>query len=78
METKYFVVEAYRYAASHKWEYRMVGMYDDIAAAKQSYHARMGAIIKASNDFVMVLLYDQYGNKIMSDYLDTYVEPNAE
>ena len=38
----------------------------------------MGAIIKDSNDFAMVILFDSYGNKIESDYDSTYVEPAPE
>lgn len=80
METKYFVARAYRYASSHNWEYQLVGAYDTLSAAKQAYHATMGAIIKSTNDFAMAILYDSYGNKIMSDYDSTYVapEPNEE
>lgn len=76
METKYFVVRAYRYAAEgHSWEYNLVGMYGDLSTAKQAYHDNMGRIIKPTNDFAMVILFDSYGNKIMSDYDDTYVAP---
>ena len=75
METKFFVMEAYRYKESGKWEYNLKGMYDDLNAAKQVYHARLGAIIKDSNDFAMVILYDSFGNKIQSDFVDTHVEP---
>ena len=77
METKYFVVRAYRYKESGSWEYNLVGMYDSLSAAKQAYHANMGAIIKATNDFAMVILFDSYGNKILSDYDDTHVEPES-
>lgn len=75
METKFFVAEAYRYRESGSWEYKLTGKYDDLTTAKQSYHSRLGAIIKASNDFAMVILYDSFGNKIMSDYVDTHTEP---
>ena len=78
METKFFVCEAYRYAESKKWEYSLKGMYDDLILAKQIYHSRLGAIIKSSNDFAMVILYDSFGNKIMSDFADTHVEPEPE
>ncbi len=78
METKYFVSEAYRYRESQKWEYSLKGMYTDLTAAKQAYHARLGAIIKATNDFAMVILYDSFGNKIMSDFVDTTTEPEPE
>lgn len=56
----------------------MVGMYDDLSAAKQSYYSNMGSIIKPTNDFAMVILYDSFGNKILSDYDNTYVEPAPE
>ena len=79
METKYFVAEAYRYAnESHGWEYKISGVYDTLENAKQAYHSRGGAIIKATNDHAMVIIYDSYGNKIMSDYVNTYVEPEPE
>ena len=78
METKYFAVRAFRYKESKNWEYKLVGMYDTISAAKQAYYSNMGAIIKDSNDFAMVILFDSYGNKIESDYDSTYVEPAPE
>ena len=78
METKFFVMEAYRYAESKNWEYSLKGMYDSLEAAKQMYHSRMGAIIKSTNDFAMVILYDSFGNKIMSDYVDTSTQPSIE
>lgn len=75
METKFFVMEAYRYAESKNWEYSLKGMYNDLNEAKQVYHSRLGAIIKNTNDFVMVILYDSFGTKILSDFVDTHVEP---
>ena len=74
METKYFVVRAYRYRESKSWEYKIVGMYDELSSAKQAYYSNMGAIIKQSNDFAMVILFDMYGNKIISDFDDTHTE----
>ena len=80
METKYFVARAYRYKASGNWEYNLVGMYPSLSAAKQAFHQNMSAIIKDSNDMAMCIVYDMYGNQIMSDYDSTYVapEPNEE
>lgn len=80
METKYFVARAYRYKESKNWEYSLVGMYADLTTAKQAYHSTMGSIIKSSNDFAMAILFDSYGNRLMSDYDNTYVapEPNEE
>ena len=60
----------------------MVGMYNDLSSAKQAFHSNMAAIIKATNDIAMVIIFDSYGNKIDSDFNSTYVapepEPNAE
>lgn len=78
METKYFVVRAYRYAESHNWEYNIVGAYDTLSAAKQAYHDALAKIIKSSNDHAMAIVFDSYGNKIMSDYDTTYVPPVEE
>lgn len=78
METKYFVARAFRYKDSENWEYKLVGMYSSISQAKQAYYSNMGSIIKDSNDFAMVILYDSYGNKIISDFDSTYVEPTPE
>lgn len=75
METKYFVAREYRYKESSSWEYGLVGMYSDLSAAKQAFHDNMGKIIKAANDFAMVILFDSFGNKIMSDNDDTHTEP---
>lgn len=77
-EIKYFVAEAYRYAESKKWEYSIKGVYDTIEAAKQQFHSRLGAIIKATNDHAMVIVYDSLGNKVMSDFVDTVEEETPE
>lgn len=75
METKYFVARAYRYKESGSWEYKLMGMYNSLTDAKQAYHSNMSAIIKPSNDFAMCILFDSYGNQLMSDFEDTHVEP---
>jgi len=77
-EIKYFVAEAYRYADSKNWEYSIKGVYDTIEEAKQQFHARMGAIIKDTNDHAMVIVYDSLGNKVMSDFVDTVEEETPE
>ena len=80
MDTKYFVAEAYRYKASGNWEFKAVNSYNTLYDAKNAFHARKAAITKDSNDFAVVVLFDMFGNKVMSDYDSTYVapEPNAE
>lgn len=76
METKYFVARAYRYKESGSWEYKMVGMYDDLSTAKQAFHSNMSAIIKPTNDIAMCIIFDSFGNRITADFDSTYVEPN--
>lgn len=78
MEQKFFVARAFRYKESKKWEYKIVGMYDDLTTAKQAFHSNMGAIIKDTNDLCMCIIYDSYGNLIQSDFDSTYVEPEQE
>ena len=80
MNTKYFVAEAYRYKASGNWEFKAVNSYDTLYDAKNAFHARKAAITKDSNDFAVVILFDMYGNKVMSDFDDTHEapEPNEE
>ena len=75
METKYFVARAYRYKESGSWEYKMVGMYDDLSTAKQAFHSNMSAIIKPTNDTAMCIIFDSFGNRITADFDSTYVEP---
>lgn len=78
METKYFVARAYRYKESGNWDYKMVGMYDTLSAAKQAFHSNMAAIIKDTNDLCMTIIFDSYGNRVDSDFDSTYVEPEPE
>ena len=77
LETKYYVVRSFRYASSKNWEYNLVGMYDNMAAAKQAFHDNMSKIIKATNDICMCIIFDSFGNKIDSDF-NTTVEPEPE
>ena len=79
METVFFVMRAYRYRESGKWEYSLVKMCTDKEDAKQTYHANMSAIIKKTNDFAMCVIFDNYGNRVDGDYSDTHEEePNSE
>ena len=81
MEIKYFVSRAFRYASSKNWEYSLVGMYDNLSAAKQAFHDNAAKIIKDSNDICMCIIYDSLGNKIDSDFrslVEPAPEPNEE
>ena len=75
VETKFFVLRAYRYRESGSWEYSLVGMYSDLSAAKQAYHDNMGKIIKNTNDFAMCVIIDSFSNRVDGDFSDTHTEP---
>ena len=78
METKFFVIRAYRYKESKKWEYSLVKMCDTLDEAKQVYRSNMGSIIKDSNDFAMCVIVDSFSNRVDGDYSDTHTEEVAE
>lgn len=75
METKWFVLRAFRYKESKKWEWKAVGMYDTLDEAKKAYHDNMGAIIKNSNDFCMCVIVDSFSLRVDGDFSNTHVEP---
>lgn len=78
MKPKFFVLETYRYKESGNWEYSLKGMYDTLEEAKPAFRARCSAIMKTTNDFAMVAIFDSFGNRIMADFADTHVEPEPE
>lgn len=78
MPTIFFVIRAYRYRESQKWEYSLVKMCTDIEDAKRTYHSNMSAIIKDTNDFAMCTVIDNFGNSVEKDWLDTHTEPEPE
>ena len=75
MDKKWFVATAYRYRESGKWEFKAVNSYDSLYAAKNAFHERKAAITKDSNDFALAVLFDMYGNMVLSDFDDTHTEP---
>ena len=75
METKFFVLRAFRYRESGNWEWKAVGMYDTLSKAKDAYYENMAAIIKDTNDFAMCVIVDSFANLVLGDYDDTHVEP---
>lgn len=79
METVFFLMRAFRYKESGKWEYKLINMYPDIPSVKQAYFSNMAAIIKDTNDFAMCVIFDNWGNRIEADYLDTHENvPDSE
>ena len=66
METKYFVAEAFRYAESKKWEYKISGVYDTLEDAKQTYHAYLGAYAYNNHK-------DKDTKEVLTDFVSAYI-----
>ena len=75
MDKKWFVATAYRYRESGNWEFKAVNSYNTFYDAKNAFHERKAAITKDSNDFVLAVMFDMYGNMCMKDFDDTHTEP---
>lgn len=49
------------------------------AQRPKDYHGKLNTYIQYGKlDYVMVILYDSYGNRIMSEYWQKPVEPEPE
>ena len=81
METKYFVDFCTHNSESGGWNYKQTKMFDNLSTAQKEYHNLLATYIEYGNlDFVCVVLWDMFGNMIMSENWDIRVapEPNAE
>lgn len=81
MEVIYFVSWYIHNKTEDVWNATIVDQYNDLSAAKKSYHTQLSMYINDENfDSVAVLLTDSYGNRIMGEYWTNYVapEPNEE
>lgn len=81
MEKMYFVSWYIHDKKKKEWNAMIVDKYDDLSAAKKSYHEQLAMYINGEDfDSVAVLLTDSYGNRIMGEYWTNYVapEPNEE
>ena len=79
MQTIYFVSSYNHVVENNGWNYKVEGRYDTLDLAKKAYHALLGNYIgNTAYDHVAVMLTDSYGNKVMSEYWATPVEPEAE
>lgn len=73
MKTMYFVSWYIHNKASNEWNATIVDKYDDLSAAKKSYHEQLAMYINGEDfDSVAVLLTDSYGNRIMGEYWTNY------
>ena len=79
MKTMYFVSWYIHNKTEDAWNAVIVDKYDDISAAKKSYHEQLAMYINGEDfDNVVVLLTDSYGNKLMDEWWTNYVAPEPE
>ena len=76
METMYFVSWYIHNKTGDAWNATIVDKYNDLSAAKKSYHEQLAMYINGEDfDSVVVLLTDSYGNKLMGEWWTNYVAP---
>lgn len=76
METIFMVAYTRHNAKTGGNAYKVDFASRDLSEAKKKYHALLGEYIASEDfDFVSVVLYDSYGNMIMSEYWEA---PTAE
>lgn len=79
METMYFVSWYIHNKKNNEWNATIVDKYDDLSAAKKSYHEQLAMYINGDDfDSVVVLLTDSYGNRINGEWWSNYVSPEPE
>lgn len=79
METMYFVEICQHNAKNNSWNYKQTKAFSDLELAKKEFHNVMATYIGYGDlDHVGCLIWDCYGNKIVSEYwhkADTPVTP---
>ena len=76
METMYFVSWYIHNKTENAWNATIVDKYNDLSAAKKSYHEQLAMYINGDDfDNVSVLLTDSYGNKLMGEWWTNYIPP---
>lgn len=79
MKTMYFVSWYIHNKKTNEWNATIVDKYDDLSAAKKSYHEQLAMYINGDDfDNVAVLLTDSYGNRINGEWWSNYVSPEPE
>lgn len=79
MKTMYFVSWYIHNKTENTWNATIIDKYDDLSAAKKSYHEQLAMYINGADfDSVAVTLTDSYGNNIMSEWWSNYVAPESE
>lgn len=71
MKTLYLVAYTRHNAKTGGDAYKVEFASESLNEAKKKYHALLGTFIDSEDfDFVSVILYDSYGNKIMAEYCE--------
>lgn len=69
METLYLVEICQHNGVKDAWNYKQTKTFTDLSLAKKEFHNQLGTYIGYGElDHVAVILWDSYGNKIMSEY----------
>jgi len=79
METLYLVEICQHNAEKDSWNYKQTKAFTDLSLAKKEFHNQLATYIGyGSLDHVAVIIWDMYGNLIMSEYWQKEVpQPEA-
>ena len=79
MKTMYFVSWYIQNKKTNEWNATIVYQYEDLSAAKKSYHEQLAMYINGEDfDSVTVLLTDSCNNKIMGEWWTNDVAPEPK
>lgn len=69
LETLYLVEICQHNEVKNSWNYKQTKTFTDLELAKKEFHNQLATFIAYGDlDHVGVILWDMYGNKIMSEY----------
>ena len=69
METFYIVDFATHNSETDAYNFKQAKKFTDLASAKKEFHGILNTYIQYGKlDYVCVIIWDCYGNKIMSEY----------
>lgn len=69
MGTKYIVDWTSHNGKTDAWNYKQAKQFDDLNTAKKEFHNILSTYIQYGDlDHVCAIIWDSYGNKIVSEY----------
>lgn len=76
METMYIVDWTSHNAKTGSWNFKQAKQFSDLDAAKKEFHNILATYIEYGDlDHVCAIIWDCYGNKVMSEYWHKVEEP---